>query len=79
MSRCHQNKDPYWMTARFAGPSNNRDGSPIKKGDRIFYYPLGRQSFVGAEAEAAAADFQACADDEAMMTGGMESFGGENY
>lgn len=61
--------DPYWTTARFAGPSANKDGTPIKKGDRIFYYPNGRQSFVGAEAEAASADFQACAADEAFANG----------
>jgi hypothetical protein len=65
----HYKNDPYWMTAKFAGPSNNKDGTPIKKGDRIFYYPSGRQVFVGAEADAAAADFQACAEDEAFMTG----------
>lgn len=74
----HYAKDPYWTTARYDGPSNNRDGQPIKRGDRIFYYPNGRQSFVGAEAEAAAADFQGHADDEAMMNGGM-NFGSENY
>jgi hypothetical protein len=62
-------KDPYWTTARFDGPSSNRDGTPIKRGDRIFYYPNGRQSFVGKEAEAAAADFQACAQDEASCNG----------
>ncbi len=62
-------RDPYWTTARFDGPSNNKDGTPIKRGDRIFYYPNGRQSFVGAEAEAASADFQSCAQDEAFMSG----------
>lgn len=51
-------KDPYWTTARFDRPSANRNGQPIKKGDRIFYYPNGRQSFVGAEAETASADFK---------------------
>lgn len=63
-------KDPYWTTARFDGPSSNRDGMQIKRGDRIFYYPNGRQSFVGAEAEAASADFTACAQDEEFATGG---------
>jgi hypothetical protein len=65
----HYAKDPYWTTARFSGKSSNKDGAPIKVGDRIFYYPNGRQSFVGAEAEAASADFQACAQDEAFMCG----------
>ena len=61
--------DPYWLTAKFNGPSSNKDGTPIKRGDRIFYYPRGRQSFVGAEAEAASADFQSCAMDEAFANG----------
>lgn len=65
----HYKNDPYWMTARFACQSANRDGAEIKKGDRIFYYPSGRKAFVGAEAEAASRDFQACAEDEAMATG----------
>lgn len=61
--------DPYWTTAKFAGPSANKDGTPIKRGDRIFYYPRGRQPFVGAEAEAASNDFQSCAQDEAFYSG----------
>lgn len=65
--------DPYWLTAKFNGPSNNKDGTPIKRGDRIFYYPRGRQSFVGAEAEAAAADFQSNAEYEDFCSGGMET------
>ncbi len=71
-------RDPYWTTARYAGPSANKNGQPIKKGDAIFYYPNGRQSFVGDEAQAAADDFAACAQDEAFMNGGM-SYGSENY
>lgn len=65
----HYKNDPYWTTARFDCVSANRDKTPIRKGDRVFYYPSGRQYFVGAEAEAAAADFAACAADESMMTG----------
>jgi hypothetical protein len=60
------------MTAKFAGPSANKDGTPIKRGDRIFYYPNGRKAFVGSEAEAASNDFQSCAQDEAFCNG-------ENY
>ncbi len=61
--------DPYWLTSRFSGPSANNDGAPIRKGDRIFYYPRERKAFVGAEAEAASADFQSHAQDEAFMCG----------
>lgn len=77
MSRYHQNNDPYWTTARFPGVCA-KTGIAFKKGDRIFYYPSGRQCFVGAAAEAASADFRACADDEAFMNGG-ESYGGGEY
>lgn len=69
-------KDPYWTTARFDSVAAN--GDTIKKGDRIFYYPNGRQSFVGQAAIEAAADFESCAQDEAFQNGGMQ-FGSENY
>lgn len=62
--------DPYWTTARFAGQSANKDGAPIRKGDRIFYYPRERKSYVGAEAEAASADFVSCVQDEDFCNGG---------
>lgn len=56
-------KDPYWTTARFAGVCA-KTGEAFKAGDRIFYYPNGRQSFAGAAAEAAAEDFRTCAEAE---------------
>lgn len=62
--------DPYWMTARRDSASANKDGTPIRRGDRIFYYPRSRQAFVGREAEAASADFEACAADEDFANGG---------
>lgn len=62
--------DPRWMTARFDGLAE--DGTPVRRGDRIFYYPRTRTVFVGARAESAAADFQACAEDE-EFTGSCES------
>lgn len=69
--------DPYWTNARFAGKCA-KTGAPFERGARIFYYPNGRQAFIGAAAEAASADFQACAQDEAFMNGGNE-YGNENY
>lgn len=62
--------DPYWTTARYNGASNNKDGAQIKRGDRIFYYPRERKSYVGAEAEAASADFASCVADEDFYNGG---------
>lgn len=60
-------QDPYWMTARF--DSTSADGQPIRKGDRIFYFPRTRSAFVGAKAEQEAASFAAAAQDEAFMSG----------
>lgn len=34
--------DPYWTTARF--DSVDAKGHQIKKGDKIFYYPLGKKA-----------------------------------
>lgn len=59
--------DPYWTTAKF--DSIAADGTTVKKGTRIFYYPNDRKIFVGAAAEAASRDFESCAQDEAFMTG----------
>lgn len=59
--------DPYWLTARFTGTCAGRTcDHPIRKGDRIFYYPNGRKAYVGPCAEAAAADFDSAAFDEAV-------------
>ncbi len=57
--------DPNWMTARFPGTCAGKTcDHRIRKGDRIFYYPNGRQAFVGSCAEAASADFASCMFDE---------------
>lgn len=62
-------RDPYWCTARFAGVCA-KTGHPFKKGDRIFYYPNGRQAFAGAAAEEAAADFRTQAEAEEFYSTG---------
>jgi hypothetical protein len=62
------NRDPYWTTAKF--DSTQPDGTKVKKGDRIFYYPATRTVLTGNKAEQAARDFQAAAQDEAMYNGG---------
>ena len=54
--------DPYWTTARFN--SKDANGKPVKKGDRIFYYPLTRVVLTGAEAEKASNEFDAACADE---------------
>ena len=45
-------------------------GRPVKKGDRIFYYPNTKTVLSGPEADKAGADFEANRFDEAQMTGG---------
>jgi hypothetical protein len=55
-------RDPYWLTAKYPGVDKN--GNPFKKGDRVFYYPIGKVVLTGKEAEAAARDFEARRFDE---------------
>jgi hypothetical protein len=61
-------RDPFWMTAKF--DSKAADGTPIKNGDRIFYFPLTKRAFVGEAAERAAARFEAERADENLYGGG---------
>jgi hypothetical protein len=60
-------RDPYWATAKYAGV--DAYGHPIKKGDRIFYYPNTRTTLVGESAEKASAEFETARFDEAQETG----------
>ena len=59
--------DPYWTTAKFN--SSDAHGRPVKKGDRIFYYPAQRTVLTGAEADKASAEFSAAKMDEASYNG----------
>lgn len=61
--------DPYWTTARFDCVAS--DGTPVRKGDRIFYYPATRTVKVGQAAKDAAARFEAEKQDEDFMSRGM--------
>lgn len=61
-------RDPYWLIARYEGTCE-KCGERIKAGERIFYYPNARAAYSGKCAEAAAADFNACAFDEAIYHG----------
>lgn len=60
-------RDPYWTTAKFN--STDSAGRPVKKGDRIFYYPGTRTVLTGAEAEKASREFACAAADEAFASG----------
>ena len=62
MSHTRYKGDPYWTVARFN--SLDSKGRPVKKGDRIFYYPRCKTVLTGAEADAASAEFSAAATDE---------------
>jgi hypothetical protein len=59
--------DPYWTTAKFN--STDANGLPVRKGDRIFYYPASRTVLTGAAADKASAEFSAAAADEAFSNG----------
>ena len=59
--------DPYWTTAKFN--SVTKYCEPVKKGDRIFYYPRTKEVLTGARAEEAAAYFEAQKFDESVYNG----------
>lgn len=57
--------DPRWITARYESVCAGKDCTrAIRKGDQVYYYPLGRKVFSGQCAEAASAGFEACRFDE---------------
>ena len=54
--------DPYWMVAKFPGVDSK--GRPVRKGDKVFYYPRTKVMLTGPEAEQASRDFDAAKADE---------------
>ena len=62
----YANRDPYWLSARFAGACA-KTGRPFAKGDRIFYYPSERKAYAHEAAEQAARDFEAAMQDERFL------------
>lgn len=68
--RGSRGRDPYWMTAKYAGKA--KDGTPFKKGDKVFYYPSTKTILAGDAADAAAAEFQGAVDDERFYNQGSE-------
>jgi DNA-binding ferritin-like protein len=54
--------DPYWMTAKF--PGKDSKGRPVRKGDKVFYYPRTKTMLTGEEAEKASREFDAAVFDE---------------
>ena len=59
--------DPRYIVAKFPGVDMN--GVAFNKGERVLYYPNGKQFLAGEAAAQAWRDFQACKFDESMMTG----------
>lgn len=55
-------RDPRWITSKFAGIDAN--GRQFKKGDRIFFYPIGKRILTGEAAEQASREFDAARQDE---------------
>jgi hypothetical protein len=60
--------DPRWITARFNSKCDC--GKPIRKSERVFYYPSGKQCLCPDCGQKASQDFAAAAQDEAFMSGG---------
>jgi|TARA_Y100000310_G_scaffold315824_1_gene366851 hypothetical protein len=70
MSR-YQNRDPYWLTAKFNSNCAKCE-TTIRKGQRAFYYPSSRTIYCEADdcGAHASRDFAACMFDETL--GSME-------
>lgn len=66
--RTTQNRDPYWLTARWGGGVCSGEGcnERIQRGDKVFYYPRTRAILATrcGHAHAAARDFEAHRADE---------------
>ena len=63
--RTGRGRDPYWITARYAG--TDAKGRSFKQGERVFYYPNSpKQVLSGEHAEQASRDFEAACQDEAF-------------
>lgn len=66
--------DPFWMQAKFDGKCAKKGCDvPIRKGEQIFRYPKLRKSYGSAcgHAREASNDFEAAAQDEDFMSGGL--------
>ena len=59
-------RDPMWIKARFGSACGC--GARVGKGQRVFYYPLQKQTLCVKCSEAAAADFELHRQDEESMT-----------
>jgi len=60
-------RDPYWLQARFASKCR-KCGAQIKRGERIFYYPIEKTAYCEKCGQAASAEFDAAAMDEAFLS-----------
>ena len=65
MKSYYYSGDPYWTTARFTSKCRNC-GRVITKGERIFYYPKGKEVFCDLEGcgHQESRSFEAAAQDE---------------
>ena len=54
--------DPYWIKAKYPGKA--MDGTPVKKGDRVLYWPRTRSMMVGPKADRAWREFESQVEDE---------------
>ena len=57
--------DPRWISARFI--SQCKCGTSIRKGERVFYYPLVKQALCEVCGTPAAREFEAMSADEASL------------
>jgi hypothetical protein len=55
MSYTRYRGDPYWKRAK--SDATSADGTPVRKGDRVFFYPRTGAIYAGDAANRASAEF----------------------
>ena len=61
--------DPYWLNARFASKCA-KCSKVISRGERVFYYPLGKKAYCETCGQPMALEFALSVQDEGFMTSG---------
>ena len=65
-------RDPYWLVAKFASKCKSCS-SPIRKGERIYFYPTSRTALCFTCGDKAAAEFAGMVQDEDVYNAARSS------
>ena len=63
----YYSKDPRWLVARY--PGRCKCGAEVKRGDRVFYWPIGKHVECSSCGAVSSERFELEAQDEAIYSG----------